>query len=113
MLFQPKLPDLNELSRRNSPRSAKPSEKAKSSKDPAVRKIFGLVAIIGLCVLFYATQPFAFAARVIQRTHNIYTSMDGTINTFSSFAFSYRHCFERYLHIERNVKINGEEGSGS
>ena len=65
VLLQPTLPDLNEVSRRKSSCKSKQTEKAKESKDPALNKIFSLVAMVRSFIFLFTSQPFAFAAQTV------------------------------------------------
>ena len=59
ILLQPTLPDLNELSRRKSPRTPKPSAKVHESTDRSVQSMFGLTTII------FRDKPKVMFARVV------------------------------------------------
>ena len=79
MLLQPTLPDLNELTRRKSPRSPKPTKKALNSEDKSMKRMFGLATRI----IF--PKPKAMLTRILYYVHNINCLFDGTLNNVKHF----------------------------
>jgi len=83
----PQLADLNDLSRRKSSRTPKPSEKAKASSDKTVKKLFGLACLFPM-VYFGALSGelinrggSSVVAKAVYHAERIKSQFDGTINT--------------------------------
>ena len=76
------MPDINELSRRKSPRTPKPTAKVFDSTDRSVQTMFGLVTIM------LHDKPKAFITRLASYAENVSSLIDNTINNIPHFCLN-------------------------
>ena len=83
-MMEPKLPDLNELSRNRSRRQVKPTEKVVETSDRMIEKMFGLVSNIDSKNAFHPRSINAFVAHL----HGINELFDETLNVCHYYAYN-------------------------
>lgn len=84
ILLEPTLPDLNELSRRKSARTPKPTTTIKDSSDKKVQRMFGLATKLPMIIKNTESKVSAFVTHL----ENIQTLFDDTINECHCYALN-------------------------
>ena len=83
-MMEPKLPDLNELSRRRSRRQVKPTEKVVATSNRMIKKMFGLVTNISGKNVLHPRSINAFVAHL----HGINELFDETLHVCHRYAYN-------------------------
>jgi len=84
VLIQPTLPDLNELTRRKTARTPKPTFKVRDSSDKKYQRMFGLATKIPVLIENAQFKVLAFVTHL----ENIQTLFDDTINECHHYALN-------------------------
>jgi len=81
-----KISSLDNISRRTSSRTHKPTSRMKNTYDKTLKKTFGLLTIFGLVcnsavTVMHSLKPISYAQRVVLQAERLNTMYDGTINS--------------------------------